>query len=80
MPIKDPYWLIRSRAHLLDIPIFGEKSFLQQNIEILLFNSSTIDYDKITQFTSEVKHKASIDLFEKKYGKLEIELTNGNIY
>ena len=79
MPVKDPYWLVRSRAHFLDIPIFGEKTYLQQNIEILLFNSSTIDYDKIIPSMSEAKRISSLDLFEKKYSKVEYDLPNGKI-
>jgi hypothetical protein len=77
MPIKDPYWLIRSRAFLLEIPIFGEKSTIKQNIEILLFNlnnnnsDASIETDKIIPSKNESKLKASIDLFERKYGRGE---------
>lgn len=71
MPLKDPYWLVRSRAFLLEIPIFGDKSTIKQNIEILLFNQNTWDTnEKTLPSKSEAKAKAGIDLFEKKYGKL----------
>jgi hypothetical protein len=72
MPLQDPYWLVRGRAYLLEIPIFGDKSSIKQNIEILLFNLNASDLEKLLPSQNEAKIKASIDLFEKKFGKSEI--------
>lgn len=77
MPIIDPYWLVRSRAFMLEIPIFGEKSSMQRNIELSLFNSlNTQDISRIFSMSEESKIKASIDLFERKYRKIDAEQTN----
>jgi hypothetical protein len=70
MPVKDPYWLVRSRSFLLEIPIFGEKSHIQQNIELYLFNlNSTIQSEKSLPSIEKAKQKSTLDLFEKKYGR-----------
>jgi hypothetical protein len=66
MPLQDPYWLVRGRAY------FGDKSSIKQNIEILLFNLNASDLEKLLPSQNEAKIKASIDLFEKKFGKSEI--------
>ena len=88
MPIADPYWLNRSRAFLLEIPIFGDKTTMKQNIEILLFNFNnnnmvSLDLEKVIPSQQEAKLKASVDLFEKKYGKSELSemlsMSFGNI-
>jgi hypothetical protein len=76
MSLKDPYWLIRSQAYTLDLPLFGEKSSLKQNMEILLFNSS-IDYSNILPTSADCKKTSSIDLFEKRYGKAGLETSDG---
>jgi hypothetical protein len=78
IPVKDPYWLVRSRAFLLDIPIFGEKAYLQQNIELLLYLSSSVDNSKNIPPTNEARMKAHFDLFEKKYGRADLHDKNGN--
>lgn len=72
MPVQDPYWLIRGRAYLLEIPIFGDKSTIKRNIEILLFNLNSSELEKLIPTQNEAKIKASVDLFEKKFGKSEI--------
>jgi hypothetical protein len=86
MPVKDPYWLVRSRAFLLEIPLFGEKYLLQQNIEILLFNLNnnsnklSESIEKYIPSISESKIKSSLDLFERKYGRKDEDINiNGNI-
>lgn len=77
MPTKDPYWLVRSRACLLNLPIFGEKSHLQQNIEIQLFESKPnidgilISPAEMLPNNSQVKNFVTIDLFHKEGGEIE---------
>ncbi len=80
MPIADPYWLVRGRAYLLEIPIFGDKSTIKQNIEILLFNLSSVgmELEKIIPSQNEAKLKASIDLFEKKFDKSDSDMIDSN--
>jgi hypothetical protein len=75
MPIADPYWLTRSRAFLLENPIFGDKTTMKQNIEILLFNLNNhqnSDLEKVLPSQEDARLKASLDLFEKKYGRSEM--------
>ncbi len=75
MPLQDPYWLIRGRAYLLEIPIFGDKSTIKQNIEILLFNLNSGEMEKLLPSQNEAKLKASLDLFEKKFGKGDVNFS-----
>jgi hypothetical protein len=77
--VKDPYWLIKSRSYILDIPIFGEKAYLQQNIELLLFLSSSLDSPKSISSSTDARMKAHFDLFEKKYGRVEMSDKNGKL-
>lgn len=53
-PICDPYWMVRSRAYLLQVPIFGLKSEIQRKIEKLLFKQQNINLSKET---NDLKHE-----------------------
>jgi len=66
MPICDPYWLVRSRAYILNLSLFGKKSTLQQSIELLLFNNKGNEIE-LTSY-EDSKQKIQVDLFEKIYG------------
>ncbi len=73
MPVKDSYWTVKSRAFLLEIGFFGEKSQIQQYIEIFLFNLShfTLNsqkFQKLLYSSNEVRSKSSLDLYEGKFG------------
>ncbi len=70
MRTKDPYWLIRSKCFLLNIPIYGEKTKLQQEYESFLFLSISNHNDNLIPKTYDCIVKANIDLFENKFGKI----------
>jgi hypothetical protein len=86
MPIVDPYWVVKTRAYLLDIPFLGEKSTIQQNSEIFLFNltnntSNSQKFQKLFYSSSshESKSKSILDLYEKKFGFREDNYNPFNI-
>jgi len=87
MPIVDPYWVVKTRAYLLDIPFLGEKSNIQQNSEIFLFNllsnntNNTQKFQKLfySSSSNEFKSKSILDLYEKKFGFREDNYSQYNI-
>lgn len=66
---KDPYWLIRSRCYLLNMPIYGERTKLQQNFESFLFFSSSNHIDNYIPKNYDCIVNSNIDLFEKRFDK-----------
>jgi hypothetical protein len=81
MPVKYPYWIVKSRAFLLDIPFFGDKSQIQQNIENLLFQMPPNDMgvSRTIPSSEECKLKGKIDLYEKRFGKTDASSVAGKI-
>ena len=63
LSVKDPYYKIRSRVYLLDLDIFGKKEFLQQQVELFLFNTP----EKHLPSKSDCRKIFVLDLFEKRF-------------
>jgi hypothetical protein len=68
MSVKEPYWITRARAFLLEIPIFGQKSVIKQNTEILLFTVHD-HVEKELPSSNDVRLNSNVDFFEKIYGR-----------
>ncbi len=68
MSVKEPYWITRARAFLLEIPIFGQKSVIKQNMEILLFTVHD-HVEKELPSSNDVRLNSNVDFFEKIYGR-----------
>lgn len=68
MSVKEPYWITRARGYLLEIPIFGQKSVIKQNMEFFLFSVHN-EIEKEIPPSNEVRLNSNIDFFEKIYGR-----------
>lgn len=68
MSVKEPYWITRTRAYLMEIPIFGQRSVIKQNMEILLFSVQEPN-DKELPSNDNVRLTSNMDFYEKIYGR-----------